>query len=800
MLKITFYNTSVEVRTSDQRLIDHIDRFLSRYYTSTQKAQGNSTEDNSTLYAGKVLDQPIYLLHVNQFFHLHDYLIGNGIDISRECTERVNARTYDIVPTSFKVRDGWIPKDYQEPIVEFLVNNPGKSKLVPIQTGKGKATSLYTQIKVPGGWKLMKDIQVGDTITNSNGSTSKVTGVYPQGVESLYRVEFVDGRYERFSKDHLWSVYITENDLTEAPLVVTTLQLQNMLLHKTNEIFIKTPVPEDGPDVPLEISPFKLGYLFVNCEGDDLFNNNIPTEFNRNIALVEQCLNGSKKQRQELLKGFLSYSCMYDPDFHTLSMKTINMNYAKYVQTVVRSLGGQCTITRNETTNNRYYRSPDWLHEYTVTLSIDDMVDYVTSDITEYYIPRHQIGRLKLTQIEYLGEDETQCISVDSIDSLFVVSDYITTHNTFTALYSIGQIKKRLGIVVLSQYTEKWVSDVLAIHEATTQDVILIEGSAAIRAIVQMAKDDKLPQNYIIFSNRTLQIFIKEYEKNPELCNDTYGCTPIELFSLLGIGIMLVDEFHQHFHSVFKILIYSNVWYQIGLSATLLSTDPVVQRMYKIVYPEGTVYEGGELDRYADVYPVGFNIDQNSFKYIKTKHYGSNNYSHTAFENSISKRSDLLGSYAKLIKSVAEIFYTEPYKEKDKLLIFVATVDLATTLTSVFEKLYPDKKVKRYCEKDPYEHVIEGEIIVSTPISAGTALDIPNLRVVIQTVNISSPTSNVQNLGRLRKLNDRDVKFVYLYCNQISKHRQYHRERMELFANRVANISPRQSSVTVGVR
>ncbi len=32
-----------------------------------------------------------------------------------------------------------------------------------------------------------------------------------------------------------------------------------------------------------------------------------------------------------------------------------------------------------------------------------------------------------------------------------------------------------------------------------------------------------------------------------------YDCKPINFFPILNIGVLLIDETHQHFHAIFKI-------------------------------------------------------------------------------------------------------------------------------------------------------------------------------------------------------------------------------------------------------
>ena len=91
--------------------------------------------------------------------------------------------------------------------------------------------------------------------------------------------------------------------------------------------------------------------------------------------------------------------------------------------------------------------------------------------------------------------------------------------------------------------------------------------------------------------------------------------------------------------------------------------------------------------------------------------------------------------------------------------------------------------------------MLTGDIIVTTPGSLGTGIDVPNLRVGIQTVNISATAMNLQNLGRLRKLPDRDVKFCYLYAENIPKQKEYHRRRVDMFTDRARNFVYRRSRV-----
>lgn len=359
---------------------------------------------------------------------------------------------------------------------------------------------------------------------------------------------------------------------------------------------------------------------------------------------------------------------------------------------------------------------------------------------------------------------------------------------SLVSMYSLAMIGMRIGICVLPMYMEDWLKHVVKIHKAKTTDVMMISGSKAIRAVIAMARDNELTAKYYIISKDTFQDYITAYEQNPEMCVTMYGAAPYELMSLLGVGSFVIDETHQHFHAIYKIIMYSNVQFQLGLSATLVSDDPVVSRVHKIVYTEKQTYELEELDRYIDVYALAYYIPESMMKKVKTTNFGSNHYSHSAFEKSMLKNRPHLPFYINLITANLEALYIDRYETDDKCLIFVGTVAFATMLAELYQKLFPHLKVTRYCEDDPDENLFGPDIVVSTVISAGTAKDVKNLRVVLQTVSISSTPQNIQNLGRLRKLEDgKDVRFGYLFAENIRKQVQYHHRREELFAPRCAS-------------
>lgn len=774
---VTLYNLSVKLETDDAKLLSFIEKFLLKYYTS--KSSGfNSQVVITKVYASITKNPTSVLFHINQFKHfIHYYTNSFSTDThsTLHIDNKIDLRDYPDVHCNFKVRDSWVLREDQKEVYDFLLDNPTSSKLVPLQTGSGKSQPLYCKIKTPTGWVTMGSISVGDEVMTKCGDIALVTGVYPQGETLTYRLTFDDYRETEASSEHLWNVYITNNNKTEYK-TVTTAKLEYLLLNTNNKIEIDLIEPETVLGIELPYRAIDIGKSIANLNSSEFKVNGMDygsftTSVISGHILKEEYLNCSYEDRVHIILGILEYTDITGLGNDKVIYRTKCRDLCYQLQYLVRSVGGKCTV------------------------------DFAVTDTIIYRAHIYHLGklstvnpsRLELVDVENIGMVTTQCISIDHPSKLYITDDFIVTHNTVIALTTIGTLQKRLGIVILARFIEKWVSDIATIHEADTSDVMVIKGSKHLRSVIMQAKNSELTHNYYVFSAETIQSYITSYEENATETVEYFGCAPIELFPLLGISIMLNDETHMSFHLVYKILINTNVKYQIGLSATLVSDDSIVKRMHRVVYPDNCIYKNGSINKYIDVYPISYNIDSNLRKYIRTTNYGSSMYSHTAYEQSVTRQNFLRSKYCLLILANIEDYYEQHYIKNDRLLVFVSTVKFATDLVQFLKEKLPNRLVKRYCEDDDYDNLMTGEVIVSTLLSASTGVDIKDLRVVINTVSISSTPSNLQSLGRLRKLKDRDVKFCYLYSDTIGKHKEYHLKRVEIFKPMVNNITYRRS-------
>lgn len=72
------------------------------------------------------------------------------------------------------------------------------------KTGSGKALTRQTHILTIDGWKQIGDIEIGDLVYTRDGSLAKVDGVYPQGAQPVWEVEFENGAIIPCNAEHQW--------------------------------------------------------------------------------------------------------------------------------------------------------------------------------------------------------------------------------------------------------------------------------------------------------------------------------------------------------------------------------------------------------------------------------------------------------------------------------------------------------------------------------------------------------------------------------------------------------------------
>lgn len=358
--------------------------------------------------------------------------------------------------------------------------------------GTGKCLPLNSDIMTLTGYKKMKDIQLGDSLIDGLGKECKVIGIYPQGIQPVYKVTFSDRTSTLCSLDHIWRVGWYSNkqatvkwdDLTLKEIMERGLKKKN----NTSGWKFRIPIPKINcwnNSVPID--PYLLGVLLgdgdlgsssnikVSLYEKDIFNK-IKIILNNLGYDLHLCDNNKSEIKDYSIvcstetKGFINYinnldiRCrsiekhipqeylfttfenrikllqgLFDTDGYIDShnnfiFTTSSPKLSEDFAFLVRSLGGTDTIVEKPSGykhNGYYIQCHNHFNHY---IKFDNDFEFCTSIKHKKRIKNKQNAPLRrIINIEYVGEEECQCIAVDSLDSTYMTNDLIVTHNTTSA-------------------------------------------------------------------------------------------------------------------------------------------------------------------------------------------------------------------------------------------------------------------------------------------------------------------------------------------------------------------------------
>ncbi len=348
---------------------------------------------------------------------------------------------------------------------------------------------------------------------------------------------------------------------------------------------------------------------------------------------------------------------------------------------------------------------------------------------------------------------------------------------------TIAELGYRTALLILPKYIDKWVIELKQYYNITDDDMCVIRGSESLVNLMKTPPSE-IPK-FIIFSNRTMSNYVKEYESLQFKEFSKYPILPGELLNAIRITIMLVDETHQEFHSVYKTVLATDPTLLIGLSATLLHKDKKVNGLYELLYPKDVRLSFLEVDKYNIIMAIRYRLGLPKWFRYMSGNYG---YSQTKFEESVLRHKGILGYLTRMTMKYFKQEYLIRKKHGQKCLFFFGSVDMCTYFSKYIKEQNPKLDVKRFVSGDSYDEMMKADVIVSTPGSLGTAMDVPKLITVLSHVNTDSIQANLQMTGRLRKIEGTDTKFLYFYCSEIEQHIRYHDNKLILMHDRVKKL------------
>lgn len=323
---------------------------------------------------------------------------------------------------------------------------------------------LWSKILTNNGWTTMGEINVGDKICGTKGSTQEVIGVFPKGEKEIYEVHFHGGRVVECCEDHLWNVttnYGVEKTLT-LKQIIDSGKVKNLTKNGSNIYGFYTPktyVEFEEKKVPLD--PYLLGLLIGNgslsgtepielsiSKDKEYVLSNIPSDVQFTYDWIDEKnyfrvkftedlkeplaalgLYGTKSKtkfipelylynstliRERLLQGLLDTDG-YINDKGLFEYSTVSENLYNSFQELVYSLG----IRTNPL---KYTRDND--HE--------SYLDTPIYRITE--LKGYKYGDKIVDVIKTGKTTKMRCIKVSNPDELYITDGFIATHNTTSSI------------------------------------------------------------------------------------------------------------------------------------------------------------------------------------------------------------------------------------------------------------------------------------------------------------------------------------------------------------------------------
>lgn len=377
--------------------------------------------------------------------------------------------------------------------------------------GKGKAISYSTIVYTPDGYKRWEDIHIGSKLYGDDGIPTIVKEIYEQGEIPIYKVTFKDNREAFVSEDHLWTVkygkslktvntkWILENGFGNRIVKGKVhYPIENKCFVPINKSILieEKQVPMDPYILGLSLGDGCIRYstsngiLFSSHPNDiieykTLINRNIRNYKNNNwfieypnakqifkdLDLFDKSTAdkfipdiykyNSEHIRLEILRGLMDTDgSVYKNGIEFMSK---SKQLAEDVLWIARSLGIKGRITSKFVSykgeRREYFRVK--LITSKVIFKLPRKVNRIQNRETSFL--KNQEEFVAITDISYSHNEKAKCVVVDNDSHLFLMNDFIVTHNSFkvasmtTRNFVLGEnidVSEKVKSVIVASNTE----------------------------------------------------------------------------------------------------------------------------------------------------------------------------------------------------------------------------------------------------------------------------------------------------------------------------------------------------------
>jgi len=505
--------------------------------------------------ARKILELKLLVQKKNLWIRLKDEL-DKDFEKYRELTHK-------------NLKEGTILYPHQ--IAGTMFIDEVKSVLLALEMGLGKSQDLDSKLLTPNGWIRMGDVKVGDYVIGSNGKSTKVIGVYPQGKKDIYEIKFNDNTTARSCDEHLWNVnsttriHRTNKGIKKYSYQTKTLrEIMNEGLqfdNGNNKHYIPIVEPIEFKEKKLKIDPYILGCLlgdgsittkygvsFTNIDNEII--NEIDSKLPQNHQLVlsgnskkdyyltadgknnyinqnlkEYNLKGcgshtkfipkdymfsSIEDRLEILRGIMDTDGTISSDGMNIDLTLASKQLIDDVKFIVQSLGG---IARYKTRTSWYEEIEVKPTYYRLSIKLPpNIIPFkLKRKIERYVSPTKYLPNRAIKEVNYVGKKEAQCIMVDAEDHLYVTDNCILTHNTLSAIAYVEMNNfKRVFVITPNSLKFNFFNEVEKFTHSKAH--IIVPKSSKFKNKHTMEESKYIIVNYEYFNSRDKKKVDKKFK------------------------------------------------------------------------------------------------------------------------------------------------------------------------------------------------------------------------------------------------------------------------------------------------
>ena len=340
--------------------------------------------------------------------------------------------------------------------------------------GSGKGLPIFEPVLTPDGFRAIGILQEGDLVCAPDGSPTKVTGVFPQGIRPCYELQFDDGSKARCDDQHLWAITEGHGRHTKksvVPMRVLLDKFQSSKVHTRIFIPVMSEPAAFTPRSGITVDPYLVGLLlgdgsltqqmrfttmddelarYVVSQGFRYQGNNgskadsywMPTGHPVAKALEDLGLRYKRAHEKSVPKQYLIASSetrlailqgLLDTDGHSCKgtsaaeFSSTSEKLAEDVKFLALSLGAKVhTNSKIPTLNGKPCRRAWIVRVQPGGKFIPFRLQRKIDAITKFTIAL----RRRLVSITSIGDKVSTCISIAHPDGLFVTRDFVVTHNS----------------------------------------------------------------------------------------------------------------------------------------------------------------------------------------------------------------------------------------------------------------------------------------------------------------------------------------------------------------------------------